>query len=108
MSEYVDSDAVERFGLFLSTEGIAMKDRGRMLADEPAIRAGKGDHWEAFAGGQEVAPRVWVKTYESRFGGEPLIVVTEGALLPYSPVRKGLKQFVRQVSKRSHGGRMTD
>jgi hypothetical protein len=72
---------------------------GRVLADEPALCAGKSDHRETFAPDQKVAPRMWVKTYESRVGGEPLIVVTEGASLRDPVPRKLFGKFIRRVPR---------
>ena len=71
-------------GLFRSLADMAMKNDGRVLADEAASPASERDHGHPI-GKDEVALRFWVKTYESRVGGEPLIVVTEGTLLRDSP-----------------------
>jgi len=72
-------------GLFRSLAGMAMKHHGRVLTDEAAAFAGKRNDGHALARDHEIAPRMWVKQYESRVGGEPLIVITEGTLLRDTP-----------------------
>jgi hypothetical protein len=78
-----------------------MENGGRVLTDKAASAAGERDNGHPLAR-QEVAPRLWTKTYESWVGGEPLIVVTEGALLRDPTPAKLVQKLIRVVSKRRH------